>query len=78
MNEDDVKIKKLTHLIKIFCIGWFVNLIYFTSSLWAFFYFQSIGHWAANPLEVMMISGGIIKAVLSFAILICLQARYDK
>jgi hypothetical protein len=59
------KYKRLSKTLKFVSILWFINLAYFTASLWGYYYCDSIGFWAANPLQVMMVSSGLMKILLS-------------
>ena len=67
----------INKLLKIFYIVWLINLPYFTGSLWFYFYFKHIGHWAEGPFQGMMSSGIIVKTVFSVAILITLINRWS-
>ena len=46
--------------------AWLVNLIVFTAMLWCGHYYQSQGvEWIKIPVEVTLITSGVLKAVLS-------------
>lgn len=61
--------------IKIVSLAWVVNMIYLTTSIWAYYYCLNINHWASGPLYMMCWSGSIMKVVLSGMVIVILDEK---
>ena len=66
----------MTHKIALIS-AWVVNLILFTGSLWFEAYAEQAGLWHEKPLEIMCVTTGLAKAVLSVCMIYFLCQGYD-